>query len=35
MTSRGLCFRPSKQLSEVGIIGKRRTCRRKDKPSND
>jgi hypothetical protein len=35
MTSRGLCFRPSEQISEVGIIGKRRTRRREDNPSND
>jgi hypothetical protein len=35
MTRRGLCFRPSKQISEVRIIGKRRTCRHKDNPSNN
>jgi hypothetical protein len=31
----GLCFRPSKQVGEVGTIGKRRTHRRDDNPGDD
>ena len=35
MARRGLCFRPSKQISELETIGKRRTCRRDDNPSDN
>jgi hypothetical protein len=33
MARRGLCFRPSKQISELETIGKHRTCRRDDNPA--
>jgi hypothetical protein len=35
MARRGLCFRPSKQISELETIGKHRACRRGDSASND
>ena len=35
MARRGLCFRPSKQISELETIGKHRTCRRDDNPSDN